>query len=245
CTFTGNSAFLSGGGISNYNNSDLVERSSITNCTFIGNAANFGGGIDNFNCGPKITNCILWGNTALFGFINTNEIYNDSNIYIPPSDSTLIRYCDINGSFDGGVWDTALGNNGGGNIDADPLFVDPNGVDNILGTVDDNLHLKSYSPCIDMGDPSDEYSGQVDRDGQPRIRYDNVDIGAYEVYPIAGDFEPDEDIDMFDFAAFSSQPRSSPCSAPLWCGGADFDMNGEVNLNDIAIFGHHWLKGIQ
>ena len=38
---------------------------------------------------------------------------------------------------------------GGGNINADPLFVDDDGADNITGTLDDDLRLLPGSPCID------------------------------------------------------------------------------------------------
>lgn len=36
------------------------------------------------------------------------------------------------------------------------------------------------------------------------MRYSRVDIGADEVFPIAGDFEPDEDVDFADFAIFAN-----------------------------------------
>jgi len=48
--------------------------------------------------------------------------------------------------------------------------------------------------------PGGDYSGQVDVDGQPRVAYGRVDMGADEVYPIAGDVEPDGDVDFLDFA---------------------------------------------
>ncbi|HIJ54415.1 MAG TPA: hypothetical protein HPP66_14890, partial [Planctomycetes bacterium] len=85
----------------------------------------------------------------------------------------------------------------------DPLFVDANGPDGIAGTEDDNVHLRGYSPCINAGDPGGDYSGQVDVDGQPRVAYGRVDMGADEVFPAAGDFEPDGDVDFADFAIFA------------------------------------------
>lgn len=39
----------------------------------------------------------------------------------------------------------------GGNIDVDPLFVDPDGPDDEIGTPDDNLCLQSGSPVNDKG----------------------------------------------------------------------------------------------
>jgi hypothetical protein len=59
---------------------------------------------------------------------------------------------------------------GPGNIDLDPLFVDPAG---------GNLRLQSNSPCINSG-----YNGYApagpDLDGQPRIAGNTVDVGACE-----------------------------------------------------------------
>jgi hypothetical protein len=71
------------------------------------------------------------------------------------------------------------------------------------GTADDEegcVHLRGYSPCINAGDPGGDYSGQVDIDGQPRVAYGRVDMGADEVFPAAGDYEPDGDMDFADFA---------------------------------------------
>ena len=51
----------------------------------------------------------------------------------------------VNYSIVQGGWTGA----GGNNLNADPLFVDPNGADDVVGTVDDNLRLRSGSPAID------------------------------------------------------------------------------------------------
>ena len=93
-----------------------------------------------------------------------------------------------------------------GNISYNPLFVDPDGIDNVVGTVDDNLRLSNNSPCIDAGnndcvlpDIADlDNDGDmvektpIDRDGNPRFVNDPatpdtgngtppiVDMGAYE-----------------------------------------------------------------
>src|SRR5690606_28167711 len=56
---------------------------------------------------------------------------------------------------------------GGNNLTADPHFVDPDGPDGILGTVDDNLRLQVPSPAMDAGNnnalPADE--SDLDGDG--------------------------------------------------------------------------------
>ncbi|HUS72140.1 MAG TPA: hypothetical protein VMY06_03665, partial [Sedimentisphaerales bacterium] len=178
CTLIGNSAD-SGGGMGNSNSSSPT----VTNCTFIGNSGKVGGGMYNWNdSSPTVSNCILWRNTASSGA----QIYNDG------TSSATVSYSDVEGGW-----------NGTGNIPDDPLFVDANGPDGIAGTEDDNVHLRGYSPCINAGDPSGDYTGQLDIDGQARVAYGRVDMGADEVFPVAGDFEPDGDVDFVDFAIFA------------------------------------------
>ena len=167
CTFSGNSAREYGGGMWNINNSSPT----VSNCTFSNNTANIGGGgMHNYYSSPTVSNCILWGNTAYLG----NEIYNDSS-------APVISYSDIAGCFLGGSWDTSIGTNGGGNIDANPLFVDV-------------VRLAQGSPCIDAGDNDAVPIGIVnDLDGGDRFvdvipisdtgngTGPIVDMGAYEV----------------------------------------------------------------
>ncbi|MDD5064563.1 MAG: hypothetical protein PHQ35_07400 [Phycisphaerae bacterium] len=183
-----------GGGIATYTCDSI-----ITNCTITGNSATQGGGICNVKfLGPVlISNCILWD----------NEGY---EIYLQPFPGgigcTTVSYSDVEGGSAaiGGTGDRIWGS---GNIDEDPLFIDSNGLDRIPGTADDEegyVHLRGYSPCINAGDPGGDYSGQVDIDNQPRVAYGRVDMGADEVFPIAGDFEPDGDVDFRDFAVFAN-----------------------------------------
>jgi hypothetical protein len=177
CTFIGNSASGRGGGMCNITDSSPI----VTGCTFSGNSAEIGGGMYNaVKSSPIVTNCILWDNTAL---VVGNQIYN-----YPGSSPPVISYCDIDGcGGSGGGWDTSLGTDGGGNIDADPEFVDPNGLDGVIGTGDDNLRLSGDSVCIDTGD-SPAVTVLNDLDGQHRIMDGDgngeadVDIGAYEYY---------------------------------------------------------------
>jgi len=176
CTFSGNSAGDGGGMFNSY-----LSNSTVSNCTFTGNSAiKRGGGMGNWDSsGPTVTNCIIWGNTAAS---SGNEIYNDTG-------TPIISYCDIAGCGGSGTsWDSSLGTDGGGNIDVDPMFVDADGVDDVFGTEDDDLHLAADSPCIDAGENS-VVTVLTDLDGNPRI-FDGdgngtaiVDMGAYELLP--------------------------------------------------------------
>ncbi|MFC1861256.1 S8 family serine peptidase [Chloroflexota bacterium] len=146
CTFSGNSATYYGGGMYNHSSSSPT----VTNCTFSGNSAAYnGGGMYNINSSPTVTNCILWD--------GGDEIYNSSS-------TPVVTYCDIQGGY-----------TGTGNIDADPLFVNP---------AADDYHLQPTSPCINAGDNS-AIPGWLttDFEGDPRIADGVVDMGADEYLP--------------------------------------------------------------
>jgi predicted outer membrane repeat protein len=169
--FRGNLA-TNGGGMYNYDSSPM-----LTNITFSGNtASSTGGGMLNVNfSSPTLTNVIMWGNSAPIW----SEIANyDSN--------PRIVYSDIKGCGGSPSWHLACGTNGGGNIDADPLFG---------SAAEGNLHLHLTSPAIDAGDNTAVPSGITsDLDGNPRFvdipsipdtgrgTPPIVDMGAFEAY---------------------------------------------------------------
>lgn len=190
CLFSGNVAIQRGGAMYYAWDSNVT----ITNCTFSGNRSRVGGAIANNliveNNQLTLNNCILWGNVAEYG----------SQIRHAGRDPLLtISYCDIQGGMTdfGGGWGDIGGIGivdwGAGNLYLDPLFMDPNGMDNIFGTPDDNLHLRPGSPVIDAGDNESVPEAVLnDLEGRPRFVDDPdvsdtgrgslpvVDIGAYE-----------------------------------------------------------------
>ena len=115
---------------------------TINNVTVTGNTSD-GGGIGITNANVDITNSIVWDNTGI-------EVW----VY---SGSATVTYSDIEGGF-----------GGEGNIDADPLFTDPDNGDYTLQSPD--------SPCIDAG------TADTDGDGEEDITYAGLapDIGAFE-----------------------------------------------------------------
>jgi hypothetical protein len=158
---------------------------TVTNCAFSDNSAGYGGGgMYNDGSSPTVTNCILWGNSATTGA----EVYNDTS-------SPTFRYCDIAGSGGSGAWvGASIGTDGGGNIDADPLFV------NVPGG---NLRLQAGSPCIDAADGD----AAPEKDKDDNLRVDDptkvntgtgtpnyADIGAYEHQVIVVTFPSDSGI---------------------------------------------------
>ncbi|MCH8823854.1 MAG: hypothetical protein IH984_10140 [Planctomycetes bacterium] len=163
CLFLSNSAVSDGGGMFNRYSSHPL----ITNCQFIGNLSGANGGAMHTRTGlPRIINtvfrlnsanlggviyawddsqialsgCTLLNNTAI---IEGNETYNieDSSVIISNS---IIRGSDF-GHFGGPGVTTVLFSNvqggyvGLGNIDADPMFVDPD-----IAITNAGTSLKSY-----------------------------------------------------------------------------------------------------
>jgi hypothetical protein len=56
---------------------------------------------------------------------------------------------------------------------------------------------------------------------------------------IPGDFEPDGDVDLADFARLAIRWQDTVCDA---CGKADLTGDGRVDLEDIVEFAENWLK---
>jgi len=167
CVFSGNYSSHYGGGIHSYD-----SYSTVVNCTFSKNyAASFGGGMYRSSSNSTATNCIFWGNTRGEGLHDRLAQINGT--------PRGVEYCCIES------WD--LG--GTGNIDADPCFVQP-GYWDANDTPDDanddfwvegDYHLLPTSPCIDTGDPNYiPEPNETDLDGNPRVRGDAIDMGAYE-----------------------------------------------------------------
>ncbi|KPK24483.1 MAG: hypothetical protein AMJ70_01790, partial [Dehalococcoidia bacterium SG8_51_3] len=238
CIFIGNSTEYMGGGIHNSEYSSPL----LVNCSFSSNsAANEAGGIYNrFYSNPTLTNCILWGNTDGGPTDESAQICN----YI--SSIPVINYCCVQG------WSGTLG--GISNIGDDPMFVDADGPDNVVGTEDDNLRLMEGSPCIDNGNNAAiPVEVDTDLDGHPRIIDgdcdDNgiVDMGTYEFnYAYMGDFDYNCKVDFGDFAIFALAWLTGPEDAQ-WNPACDIGIpnDSSINMPDLHVFVENWLAGIE
>ncbi len=192
------------------------DRCILINNVIADNHANQGGGIYVLNQGydwPQVSNTIIWGNTAPEG----------SQIYLyPDTESVLyVQYSDIEGGWTG---------EGDGNIDADPLFLDPNSGD---------YHMTELSPCIDTGDPNFVPDpDETDIDGQPRV-WDGdddgealVDMGADEFDSYChGDLNGDRDVNLADLAQLLSSYGET---SGMTYEDGDIDGDGDVDLADLA-----------
>ncbi len=149
CSFSENAATFGGGGIMN-----IFSSPTLMNCSFSGNAVTSGiGGIGIHNVAfssPTLTNCILWGNGT------GTEIFNATG------SSPTVTYSIVKGGYPGT-----------GNLNADPLFVNP----------PTDLHLQLSSPAINAGTSAGAPAFDFEGDSRPQgIKFD---MGVDEV-PCSG-----------------------------------------------------------
>ncbi len=231
CEITFNTAVVDGGGLC-----ATEGNLTVTNCTIAQNTAalfGFGGGILAYSSTVELANAILWGDSAGFG----PEIYLD--YWWEPEDTSTVNisYSDV----EGGPNEIYVGDGSTlnwltGSIDADPLFVDPDGPDDDHETYEDNdFRLSAGSPCIDTGHNSFALLTPTDLDGHARILCSQVDMGAYEFG--LGDYQCDQDVDLADFASWD-ECMTGPGVGPYDPGCEAFDSNYDfdVDLSDFAAF---------
>jgi hypothetical protein len=180
CLFTSNQT-PAGGSASSIGSGANI---SFLNCTFSNNS---GGAVLTLRGDghSSLLNNIFWGN------------YNSNIIMNAVSDTTPctieINYTDLQFGLDSIIVNDTIStvNWGTGNIDSDPLFVNPAGAD---------YHLQQGSPCIGAGIDSIEiagvwyYSPVADIEGNPRPNPlgSMPDMGAYES-PLASPVGIEED----------------------------------------------------
>ncbi len=213
CHFSNNAAEGSGGGASNYSNASAT----FINCRFSNNLAEDGGGMNNDNSWPSIVNCSFSNNSAenegggmcgtFFGtstvtncsFSNNSAEENGGGIAVGGEANVTLTNCILwdNGTeiYNEGTSAPTVtysiiqgGYAGIGNLDQDPLFIDP---------ANNDLRLSDTSPAIEVGYNLADLDGSgagtqtiedvpFDLAGNPRlIDFDEnttatVDMGAFE-----------------------------------------------------------------
>jgi PKD repeat protein len=170
CLFVGNSAG-SGGAMHNYvgRRVEATGNPTLINVVMVGNSASEGGGMRNNDPSPLILNSVIAFNTGsgISSRNGSSPVLHNSIVWGNSAGSAsgqsankmVVTYSDIEGGFPGT-----------GNLNVDPLFVDPARYD---------LHLSPASPLIDVG-YFHTLLPPTDYDGNPRIMGAAVDMGAYE-----------------------------------------------------------------
>lgn len=209
CLVVGNVSQNPGAGIKcDYGNTSPI----ITNCTVAGNTStSYGGGLWATYTSPVVNNSILWGNTGTAG----------AQMAVGVGATAAVSYSDVQGGQAGIFANSGFVNWGAGNLDQDPLFVDPNGGD---------YHLQSYrgrywesmdlwvldaqtSPCIDAGDEADDVLDE------PAPNGGRINMGA-----------------------FGGTAQASLSEAPVAAGiPGDVNEDGLIEITDLFALIDLWL----
>jgi len=187
--FNGNEAIVSGGGIFNLSSSPTIINSTFSHneATYLPN--NDGDAILNTNQSgeiishPILKNTILWDNSTFPITMNGESLIT--------LEYSLAQYgCPTTGATCSNL------------LSSDPLFVNPNGLDQTPGTLDDDLRLIYNSPAVDSGSndavPNDLFDLNANDNTVEKLPYDLlyyarfqgvttpfiVDRGPYETTPI-------------------------------------------------------------
>ena len=193
CIITGNSAYAgSGGGIGCWYASAEIHNCIIKNNTNHGISNAAGGGV-------LVVNCLIYGNygedsgggisagagsspTIINSTIVQNDSYSHTNngIYATSGGTVINSIVRDNVGVDVNIKQGTTtvmfsniegGYTGTGNIDVDPLFVDP---------VNNNYHLSDASPCIGTATSLYAPSTDIEFNPRPNPSGSNPDMGAYE-----------------------------------------------------------------
>jgi len=240
---------IAGNGSGGWGGGALIVNSYISflGNTVVGNeAAVGGGGLEVSGVAVAVANNIFWDNRAPVG----------RSIWVRasrPHPQTHVSYSSVaSGSDELLLEGSAI--LGPGNIDVDPLFVDPGHWDD-AGTPDDtsddvfipgDYHLLPGSPCIDAGTndvdnpdtPETETLPDTDIAGIPRVidgdldGVATVDIGAYEYLP--GDLNHDGKVNVLDLLLVRNSLGCDPASS-IEARKADVNADGAVNVEDLIM----------
>ena len=246
CVIAHNWGYWSGGVSSNYGSFVKVDSSDI-----VYNVASWSwlvGGLECYGGGDaNVVNANIWGNTGVqqitpsggsvlamgFGGLEMSG-FGGSGSTVDVSYSNVQMF-DSAGFYDPtAVWPDE------GNINKDPMFVNP-----IFRPYD--FHLKAddwnTSPCINAGDPFADYSLE------PAPNGGRINIGAYGgteeaassdiLRPVPGDADADLAVNMVDFAILADNWRLE--GANITNKKADADNNGIVGERDLFILRKFWL----
>ena len=174
CLFTDN--FAARGGALYAYGGFIGGSVGLRDCLLLSNSATeYGGAVASWK-GVGLQTCTIVGNSAPTG----GAWYSEYPTSYGPWDCILWGNSpdQLAGAVFQPQWSDIQGGYAGtGNIDVDPHFVDAAGGD---------YHLAPTSACVDAADPLWLGVGEIDIDGDPRVLFGRMDIGADEATFAAG-----------------------------------------------------------
>jgi hypothetical protein len=231
CLFSGNAAVDNGGAYAG-----VAADPVFLNCTVVGNTAGTQTGGLRINGDAThqaaVTNCILFFNTDSSGLpVTSQQVRAVNGIVLSVAHSCV----------QGGIA-------GAGNVSVDPQFVDLDGPDGVVGTIDDSPRPMPGSPVNDAGSTPLATDLATDLHGSPRRMDDRsradtgvgpapiVDMGAYEQPRCRADWTMDGVLNSQDFFDYLSDFFAAD---PV----ADFNFSGVVNSQDFFDFLAQFFAG--
>jgi len=229
----GNYSNNAGGGLFFFESGDNVDPNvpTLTFCTITANGTSgLGGGIFAMDSVVELNNSILWNNTA-GAFSGPQIALLDDSLF---GTTLRVNYCDVTGLNQGHLIEfNCILDWGDGNINADPLFVDPSQHNYRLKSasghwdsqtsewvLDDGDNYDAgddeNSPCIDAGDPELSVGMEMQCNGN------RVNIGA------DGGTEQ-----------ASRSPEKKCC---MQCIEGDFNCDCIINMEDLMRLAESWLQ---
>lgn len=148
----------------------------VLNNTIVNHQARYGGAIYIATANASIVNNIIWNSTAVGG----DQFFVDNNYLNPTIEHNVIQdglagfFWYYPGDFSG-VYEN--------NLESDPQFEDPVtgiGIVPLPGSYD--WEISSTSPCLNQGkhEGMEPHFPEFDLEGDQRVRYGTVDLGALE-----------------------------------------------------------------
>ena len=230
------SGYCGGGLCISYSAPDGFIGPLIRNNTIVDNVANAAGGGVYLDGSPFVlTNNVLRGNTAPAG----------AQVCATAGTRLTVAYCNVQNGRAGVCVPNATDLTWGlGNMDSDPLFAD---------AANGDYHLKSRygrwdpdansgaggwvrdevtSPCINAGDPSSDYSSQLQPSRRIEIgAYGNTSAASMGKWILAGDTDGSSRVDLRDLFFVRDRLGQSTTTADNW--KADVNEDGKINILDL------------